>query len=110
MRFEDYLKKLEQDAEYVEAERELKPVLDLADEVLDLRLERGWSQSELARRVGTRQANISRTESGLANPTLKSLQKLADAFGTELTIRLRSRPADARRGPRPADPEQTGDE
>ncbi len=91
MKFQEYLKDIEQDAEYAKAERELKVLLDLADEVLDLRLERGWSQSELARRAGTRQANISRVESGLANPTVKFLQKLAQAFDTELVVRLRPR-------------------
>jgi transcriptional regulator with XRE-family HTH domain len=88
MKLEEYRKELQQDPEYVAAEQELKPFFDLADDVLDLRLEKGWSQSELARRIGTRQANISRIESGLANPTLKFLQKLAQALDTELVIRL----------------------
>jgi transcriptional regulator with XRE-family HTH domain len=79
---------LQQDPEYLEAEARLKPYLDLADQVIELRLERGWSQSELARRAGTQQANISRIENGLANPTVKLLHKLANAFGTELRIGL----------------------
>jgi transcriptional regulator with XRE-family HTH domain len=79
---------LQQDPEYLEAEARLKPYLDLADEVIELRLERGWTQTELARRAGTQQANISRIENGLANPTVKLLHKLAEAFGTELRIRL----------------------
>ena len=89
MKLEEYRQKLQQDLEYQAAKKELKPFLDLADDVLELRLEKGWSQSELARRAGTKQANISRIESGLANPTVKSLQKLAKAFGTELEIHLR---------------------
>jgi transcriptional regulator with XRE-family HTH domain len=88
MKFEEYLAELEQDAEYQEAERELKPCLDLANEVLALRLERGWSQAELARRAGTRQANISRIETAQANPTLKVLHKLAQAFEADLRIEL----------------------
>jgi transcriptional regulator with XRE-family HTH domain len=88
MNFKEYRKKLQQDPEYIAAEKELKPLLDLADRVLDLRLEKGWSQAELAQRVGTKQANISRIESGLANPTVKFLQKLAQAFGVELEVRL----------------------
>ncbi len=40
------------------------------------RIQRGWSQSELARRVGTKQANISRIESALANPTLELVQRI----------------------------------
>jgi transcriptional regulator with XRE-family HTH domain len=81
-------KELHQGSEYAAAERELEPLLDLADEILELRLEKGWSQAELAQRVGTRQANISRIESGLGNPTYKFLQKLAEAFGTKLSIHI----------------------
>lgn len=86
MKFEMYLTEQAQDAEYRQAERELRPYLDLANKVLALRLERGWSQAELAERVGTKQANISRIESGQANPTLKLLHRLAHAFEAELTV------------------------
>ena len=55
-----------------------------------MRLERGWSQSELAQRAGTKQANISRIESGLSNPSVKVLQKLATAFGTQVVIHFES--------------------
>ena len=82
------LSQIQHDPEYLAAEAKLKPYLDLADEVIELRLERGWTQTELARRAGTQQANISRIENGLANPTVKLLHKLANAFGTELRIRL----------------------
>jgi transcriptional regulator with XRE-family HTH domain len=84
----EYVEKARQDPEYRQAERELRPYLDIANDVLALRLERGWSQTELARRAGTKQANVSRIESGVANPTVKTLQKLAEALGTEVQIRL----------------------
>lgn len=88
MKREEYRKQLEGDAEYQAAAKELKPILDIADEILRLRLERGWTQSELARRVGTRQANISRIEAGLGNPTIKFIQKLATAFECDLELRF----------------------
>jgi transcriptional regulator with XRE-family HTH domain len=90
MKLEEYRRKLQQDPEYLAAEEELKPLLDLADDILSLRLEKGWSQSKLAKRVGTKQANISRVESGLGNPTFQFLQKVARALGTEVEIRLKS--------------------
>ena len=91
MRLEEFRRKLKQDPGYEAAEEELKPLLDLADDILSLRLEKGWSQSELAKRADTKQANISRLESGLANPTYQFLQKVARALGTEVDIRLKSR-------------------
>ncbi len=88
MKHKDVLERLREDRDYVEAEEELRPILDLAADVVRLRLERGWSQAELARRAGTRQANISRLENGMGNPTLSFLQKVARALDTELTIHL----------------------
>jgi transcriptional regulator with XRE-family HTH domain len=88
MSYEEYVAKRRQDPEYREVERRLRPILDLADDVFNLRMERGWTQAELAKRVGTRQANISRLENGLTNPTFKFLQKLGEVFETELVVRL----------------------
>ena len=88
MKIQEYRDKLRRDDEFLKAEKELKLVLDLADEILRLRLEKGWTQSELARRAGTKQSNISNIESGLSNPTLKFVQKLARALDTEVTISL----------------------
>ncbi len=93
MKHEEVLKKLRQDPSYVAAEEELRPALELADAVLRLRLAKGWSQAELARRVGTRQANISKLENGLANPTLDFLRRLAQALEAELTIQLGAQPS-----------------
>lgn len=90
MNHEAYLEKRRQDPEYVRVEQQLKPLLDLANDVIRLRTERGWTQKELAQRVGTRQANISRLENGLANPTFRFMQKLSEVFGVDLTLRLSS--------------------
>ncbi len=85
---------LARDPDYATAERELRPDLSLAGDVITLRVDAGWSQAELAAQVGTNQANISRLEGALANPTLKFLKKVARALGAELDVRLR-RPADS---------------
>ena len=95
MNYEDYAAKRRRSPGYMEVEKRLKPVLDLADDVLELRMERGWTQAELAERVGTKQANISRLENGLSNPTLRFLERLSEVFETELVVRLRRRPIEA---------------
>lgn len=89
MDYESYLAESRQDPEYRKVADKLKPILDLADEVFELRMEKGWTQAELAERIGTAQANISRLENGLANPTFDFLEKLSEAFGTQLSVRLR---------------------
>jgi transcriptional regulator with XRE-family HTH domain len=96
MSYRDYIRKRREDPEYREAEKQQKPILDLADDIIHLRLERGWTQGELAKRVGTWQANISRLENGLANPTYRFLKRLSEVFGTDLTVRLRRQPIETR--------------
>jgi transcriptional regulator with XRE-family HTH domain len=88
MKHEEVLERLRQDPEYVAAEKELQPILDIAEDVLRLRLEKGWTQSELARRAGTCQANISKLENGLSNPTLEFLGRVAQALQTDLTVHI----------------------
>ena len=95
MSHRDYMSRRREDPEYCATERRMKPFLDIAKDVFLLRMERGWTQADLAKRVGTRQANISRLENGLANPTLQFLQKLSEALGTELVVHLGRQPAES---------------
>jgi len=46
-----------------------------------LRLQRGWSQAELARQVGTSQSYIGRLETGGIDPQLSTVRKIALALG-----------------------------
>ncbi|MEX0278490.1 MAG: helix-turn-helix domain-containing protein [Ruegeria sp.] len=46
-----------------------------------LNTERGWNQSELARRAGIPRDSVSTYVRGVSLPNPKSLQKLADALG-----------------------------
>ena len=46
---------------------------------------------ELAKKCGIKQSNISRIESGKANPTIKFLQKIAQALDADLFIEFRAR-------------------
>jgi transcriptional regulator with XRE-family HTH domain len=47
----------------------------------DARIERGWSQQELADRIGTTKITISRWENGTTSPSLYFRQKLSEIFG-----------------------------
>ena len=88
MKHGDYIEQQRQDPEYLKAEAELRPALDLAEDIIRLRVERGWSQKELAKELGTWQANVSRLEHGQANPTLETLRKLSEVFEVDLVVRL----------------------
>jgi len=86
MKFSDYQNKLQQDEDFVKASEELKLTFELANAILRARIKKGWSHNELAKVVGTKQANISRIENGLANPTISLVNKLMGALELEIEI------------------------
>lgn len=86
MKLSEYRNKLEQNPEYVEAVEKLRARFQLGNAVLRGRINRGWSQADLAEAVGTKQANISRIEAGLANPTLDLIQRLCQVLGLEFDL------------------------
>jgi len=57
-------------------------------QVTRLRILRGLTQAELARRVGTQQPSIARLESGRDEPTLSFLRRVAEALGARLEVRI----------------------
>ena len=62
----------------------------LGAEIADLRRVRGLSQSALASRAAVQQADISRIERGLGNPTRDTLVRLAGALDARLTLEVRT--------------------
>lgn len=57
----------------------------------EARTEAGLTQSQLADRSGIGQAEISKIERGLGNPTAGTMLKLAAALGTSITLEPSSR-------------------
>lgn len=57
---------------------------NLSKNIRKLRVERGWSQEDLAEHSGLHRTYISGLERGTRNPTLAVMQSLADALGTNL--------------------------
>lgn len=85
--FDEWLKSEEMNTPEVLAARAVfAPRYALASQLIGLRLKRGLSQSELSRRTGVNQAEISRIERGSGNPTEKTLFRLADALGADLQL------------------------
>lgn len=67
----------------------LGPEFQLAQSLIRARVKKGWTQAELARRVGMQQPNIARLEGGnYDRVSLPTLKKVARALGTEIEIKL----------------------
>ena len=63
----------------------------IADQVVEHRLRRRLSQTELAELVGTTQSSIARLESGGRPPRIDTLRRIAEALDCELVVTLRPR-------------------
>ena len=64
----------------------------LGVEVMLLRTGRGLTQRELASLSGIPQSTISEIESGVANPTLSTLSRIADALGCSIGLSIEVEP------------------
>jgi len=54
--------------------------------IAELRKQKGLSQRQLAKEIGTSQANLSRWEQGLIEPSIVECWKLADFFDISLDV------------------------
>jgi|LNFM01.2.fsa_nt_gb transcriptional regulator with XRE-family HTH domain len=61
---------------------EKRAIRNLAKHMRERRLALGWSQEELAERMGTDRTYISDLERSLRNPSLKILARLASTLDT----------------------------
>ncbi len=73
--------------------------VELGNRIRELRAERGWSQRELARRIGAASKSvISYYELGERFPSYESLIRLSDAFFVTTDYLLRGKESDIRIG------------
>jgi len=66
----------------------MKLTLDLAARIKALRLERGWSQADLAKRIDATEHFVYALENDNVNLTVIMLEKLAAVFNVRLTVEL----------------------
>jgi ribosome-binding protein aMBF1 (putative translation factor) len=65
------------------------PEYEVVKTIIRERIKRGWSQTQLAEAIGSRQPVISRLEQGESNPSLLTLQKIASALNLSLKVSMR---------------------
>jgi ribosome-binding protein aMBF1 (putative translation factor) len=82
----DLHKKWMKEPKYRKAYAALEEEFVLASAVMDVRTRAGLTQEELARKMGTTQPVVARLESGRTRPSLRTLERLAEATGSRLLI------------------------
>lgn len=85
-KFDDYLAEQLKNPEFKAGYDALEPEFSLIKALMDARLEKGLTQKELAEMTGISQGDISRIERGTANPSIKTIQRLATALDKKVQI------------------------
>ena len=84
--FRETLNKQLENPEFKKEWDVLEPEYQIIKAMLDTRNEKSMTQKQLADITGIPQADISRLENGNANPSLKTLQRLAEGMGMKLKL------------------------
>ena len=80
-KFNDFLDEQLQDEEFKKEYDDIQPELDVIKAIVDARISKNLTQ-----RTGINQADISKLEHGIRNPSINLLKKLAEGMDMALKI------------------------
>ena len=84
--FNDFLNARLTDPELKAEYNSIEPEFAVVQALIDVRKKKGITQQQLAHLSGIAQGDISKIENGNANPSIKTLQRLAAAMDKKLKI------------------------
>ncbi|MFA5771066.1 MAG: helix-turn-helix transcriptional regulator [Patescibacteria group bacterium] len=85
---EELEKKLMKDPEFVKAYNDLETEFQIASQMIEARIKQNITQEELAKKVNTGQAVISRLEGATAKPSISLLERVARALNIKFNITI----------------------
>ena len=85
-KFDDFLEEQLKDPEFKAEYDALEPEFAIIHAMIDARKNSGLTQKQLAERTGMAQGDISKIENGNANPSLRTLKRLAEAMDMKLKL------------------------
>ncbi len=83
-------KQLLKDPKVVSALKDTEIEYQIARAVIEARINKGLTQTELAKKLNTTQSVVSRVESAKTVPTLSFLKRLADALNVSLQVQFKA--------------------
>lgn len=86
VKFDDFLQEQLKDNDFRAEYEALQPEYAIIQSIINARQEAGLTQRELSEKTGISQGDISKLERGNANPSLRTLQRLAAGMGKVLKI------------------------
>ena len=84
--YDEYLAQQMKNEDFRKEYEALEPEFAIIQALIDARNAEGLTQKELSQRPGIAQSDISKLENGNANPSIRTLQRLAEAMGKKLKI------------------------
>lgn len=84
--FQRFLDEQLQNEEFRKEWESLEPEYAIMKALIEARTSKGLTQKDLSIRSGIAQGDISKIENGNANPSIKTLKRLAAAMGKNLKI------------------------
>lgn len=84
--WEDQKKDLLKDPKFAKSLKETELEYQIARAIIEARIYKGLTQSELATKMSTRQSVISRVENAKTTPSLSFLKRLAAVLDTSLQV------------------------
>jgi len=97
MNWKEHKRQLVKDPAFRKEYEALEPEYKLASDLIRLRLSKGLTQEELAKRIHTRQSAIARLESAGSLPSLSTVKRVAEALDADLYVTVQPK---IRRSPR----------
>ena len=89
MNFQTHKKQLMHNPAFKKAYEESELEYQIARALIKVRLERGYTQKDLAQKLHTRQSVISRVENAKTVPTLSFLKRLAEVLDASLQVQFK---------------------
>jgi len=84
--WKDFRKKLLSEPGVRKEYERLAPRYEIIKKLIELRIQNEMTQAQLAKKLNTKQASISRFESGNVNPTVDFMLMVSQALGKKLNI------------------------
>ena len=85
----DTLNELMKDPDFRKEWESMEPEFQIIKAMIDARNEKGITQKELSSITGITQGDISKLENGTANPSIRTLLRIAEGLGKNLVIEFK---------------------
>lgn len=86
MKFEELKERILKDEDVKREYDALEPEFQIIHAMLNARIKEDLTQQQLADRIGIDRADLSKLENGSANPSLRTLKRVAGGLGRKLSI------------------------